>query len=463
MKEIWNRTQKQLRDSLMKNKIIWLDQARYESSTGDTLTLSFKSTFYSQMFVKQLLTEAQNTLSELAGHSVKILTCVKTRDEAHEEPQVEKKDEDKPQSVPEAQKIEIKTDFAESDRANPTLNPKYTFDNFIVGENCRFAYNVAKVIAENPGTSLNPCLIYGGVGLGKTHLIQAIGNYISGRSRLNVIYVTAETFTNELIKCFIKSSQDATSKFKNKYRNADVLLIDDIHFISNKDMVQEEFFNTFNDLTERNRQIVFTCDRPISELTGVKERLITRFRKGVNVDLQPPVYEERMAIAEQKCKALGFNIREDVKEFLCMNIKSNVRDLEGALTTLASFEKLVGKEVTVKIAEEHIKNFLPPQMIKNSDITIDRIIHETASYFNVSSYEVTGKGRSKSLVSCRHISMYLSSVLTNLTLSEIGKFFDGKDHTTVSYAVNKIQTAISKNDESITEPIKTITSILKNQ
>ena len=443
LKELWDQVIERLNQTMPQSGQTWLKNAHYKGENDTSITLSFSSMFYLDSFKKKCLDQAENVLADFSDKDIKLNLVVDTeikKEETVKENTLEKISEKKK-------------------AVNETLNKDYTFDNFIIGENNRFACSVAKVIADNPGTSFNPCLIYGGVGLGKTHLIQAIGNYIyDNNPKMKVIYVTAETFTNELIQAI--SSKPANVKFKTKYRTADVLLIDDIHFISDKISTQEEIFHTFNELTERNKQIVFTCDRPLTELTGINERLITRFRKGANVDLQPPQYETRMAIALKKCKDLNFKISQDVLEYICLNIKTNVRDLEGALITLYSFSELIGKEITKEIAMEHIKNFIPTQMIKSTEITIDQIISQTASYFNVSTFDIRGKSRNKNVSLARHISMYLSSTMTNLSLTEIGKYFDSKDHTTVSYAINKIK-SIEESDESIKRATETIIENLK--
>ncbi len=436
--ELWKQAVRRLNQTMPSSGKLWLEKAFFHDGNDDFITLSFSSRFYLDSFRKNCLDQAVNVLSDFAGKDISVKLTI---DESIKENAV--REGSRTQKVSEKKKA-----------VNETLNSEYTFDNFIVGENNLFACNVAKVISDNPGTSFNPCLIYGGVGLGKTHLVQAIGNYIYEHNpKMKVIYVTAETFTNELIQAI--SNKTANAKFKTKYRTADVLLIDDIHFIADKISTQEEIFHTFNELTEKNKQIVFTCDRPLTELTGINERLITRFRKGANVDLQPPQYETRMAIAIRKCKDLEFSLSQDVLEYICMNIKTNVRDLEGALTTLYSFSTLVGREITKDIAMEHIRNFIPSQMIKNTDVTIDQIISQTSSYFNVSIFDVRGKSRNKNVSLARHISMYLSSILTNLSLTEIGKYFDNKDHTTISYAINKIK-SIEESDESLKRAIESI-------
>ena len=234
-----------------------------------------------------------------------------------------------------------------------------------------------------------------------------------------------------------------------------MLLIDDIHFLQKKDSTQEELFHTFNELYDSHKQIVLTCDRPITELTDITDRLKTRFRKGLNVDLQPPAYETRVAIAMQKCKEKGYTMDQKVLEYICQNVNTNVRDLEGALTTLSSFATLVGKPVTLDIAKEQLKNFIVAPAIRNTDITVDMIIHSTASYFNLKEYDIRGKSRNKNITLARHISIYLASELTSYSLSEIGKMMNGKDHTTIMYSVEKIK-SILDTDESVKQAVETI-------
>ncbi len=448
-KESWIETYDNLMQSLPKGKRYWLEDISFVDSDDDSVTLSFPSKFRLDNFKTKCLSEVENTLSELNGKEIKINLVVEA-----------KKDSNKDESDI-LEGIGRKGGLKEKKKAvNDTLNPNYTFDNYVVGDNNHFAYNAAKVISSNPGTSINPCFIYGGVGLGKTHLIQAIGNYIFDHNpRMKVIYVTAESFTNELILSI--GNGTAQTKLKSKYRTADVLLIDDIHFLQGKISTQEELFHTFNELTEKNKQVVFTCDRPLTELEGIPERLITRFRKGLTVDLQPPTYETRMAIAKKKCDAMNFEIKYDVLEYICQNIKTNIRDLEGALVTLSSLSKLLGKEITKEVAKEQIKNYIPQPLIKGNDASIDDIINETANYFNVNASDIKGKSRNKNISMARHISIYLSSNILRYSLTEIGTYFGNMDHTTVSYAINKVKGLLNA-DESIKEAVDIISSNISN-
>lgn len=479
-KELWERVREQLESSLPNKKKVWFKKVFFVSSTEDEITLGLNSSFCLQGLERNGIEEIVNTASEFAGHQVSIKLIVTDQKAVQESSKQAEREDGRTTSSqkPSSQSSTLSEKGKKTDESSVSapygttstqysmneethLNPHYTFDNFVVGDNNNFAYNAAKVISRNPGLSYNPCLIYGGVGLGKTHLLQAIGNYIvKDNPKMNVLYITAESFTNELINAIFK--KNASTLFKKKYRSVDVLLIDDIHFLQDKESSQEELFHTFNDLTERNKQIVFTCDRPITELKGITERLRTRFTKGTNVDLQPPLYETRMAIVQKKCEEMHYDIPRDIQELICQNIKTNVRDLEGALITLDSFSKLVGKEITKKVALDHIRNFIPATVLKESEITIDKIIDETGKYFNIPSSELKSRSRNKNVATPRHIAIYIASEMTTRSLSEIGKSFNIQDHTSVKYAIDKIAANI-KEDEDLKNIISNIKKAIMDE
>ena len=292
-------------------------------------------------------------------------------------------------------------------------------------------------VAKNPGRAYNPLLIYGGVGLGKTHLMCAIGNHCLANGDKKVIYVTAEDFTNEFVESIgAKNPQ----KFKNKYRNADVLLIDDIHFFQNKDGTQEELFHTFNALYDSFKQIVFTCDRPVSELKNLADRLRSRFERGLNVDLSLPSYETRRAILEKKLVSMGMQISSDVIDYIAQNVASNVRDLESALTKIIAYTELVGKEVTLEIAQQELRDKINIQ--QNTNIGAETIIKVVADYYGLSVKDIKGPKRSKNVMLPRQIAMYIVSELTEYSTTEIGGEFGGRDHTTVMHSVKKMADSI---------------------
>lgn len=322
-------------------------------------------------------------------------------------------------------------------KAHPSLRPGYRFDNFIVGENNRFTYNASEAVAKSPARVYNPLLIYGGVGLGKTHLMHAIGNYVhnSGEGK-KVICLTAEEFTNEFIQMIHDRS---TQEFKNKYRSADVLLIDDIHFFQNKPGVQEELFHTFNALYDSERQMVFTLDRHVRELKDFSDRLKSRFEKGLVVDVQPPMYETRIAIVNQKLQQAGKagQVMGEVVDLIAKNVSSNVRDLEGCLTKLTAYADLVHKDLTIDIAKNLLKEMFNNK--RHSTITVDSIIRMVADFYKLSLADLKGKKRSKNIALARQVAMFVIREVTEYSTTEIGLEFGGRDHTTVMHSCSKIE------------------------
>ena len=335
------------------------------------------------------------------------------------------------------------------------LRQDYVFENFVVGDNNSFAANAALAIAANPGTSYNPFLIYGGVGLGKTHLMQSIGNRVwSSNSKARIICITAEEFTNEFIQTIHDKS---THSFKNKYRYVDVLLVDDIHFLQNKPGVQEELFHTFNALYDGNKQMVFTCDRPVSELKNLSDRLRSRFERGLNVDLQPPDFETRCAILKKKVASFSTTVPDEVIEVIAKNISTNVRDLEAALTKLVAYADLVHKNITLEIAQNQLKDVFSQS--KQGNVTIDSIIRVVADYFKLSYADIKGKKRTKNIVLPRQLAMYITREMTEYSTTEIGLEFGGRDHTTVMHGCQKIEERLKLDpnmDSSIQSLIRSI-------
>jgi len=322
-------------------------------------------------------------------------------------------------------------------RQHPSLRPGYRFDNFIVGENNRFTFNASEAVAKDPARVYNPLLIYGGVGLGKTHLMHAIGNSIHQfMPEKKIICLTAEEFTNEFIQIIRDRS---THEFKNKYRSADVLLIDDIHFFQNKPGVQEELFHTFNALYDSERQMVFTLDRHVKELKDFSDRLKSRFDKGLVVDVQPPMYETRVAILKQKLllSEKKVQVSDDVLYLVANNVSSNVRDLEGCLTKLTAYADLVHKDLTVDIARNLLKEMFNNK--RHSGITVDSIIRMVADFYKLSLSDLKGKKRSKNIALARQVSMFVIREVTEYSTTEIGVEFGGRDHTTVMHSCQKIE------------------------
>ena len=324
--------------------------------------------------------------------------------------------------------------MTESGGTGSALNPNYTFDTFVVGTNNNMAYAACLAVAETPGPIYNPLFIYGGAGLGKTHLMQAIAHFIiTSDPSKKVLYVTSETFTNELIES-VKTNKN--TEFRNKYRNIDVLLIDDIQFIIGKLSTQEEFFNTFNDLYLVGKQIVISSDRPPKEMETLPDRLRTRFESGLPVDIQIPTYETKMAIINKKSEALGIDFPYEVKDYVATNITSSIRELEGALTKLSAYSKLSHTPLTAEFAENTLKDLISPYSKK--EITPELIIEVVAEHFHIKPEDIISHRRSADIAFPRQIAMYLCRQMTQTPLEAIGKAMGNRDHTTVIYGADKI-------------------------
>jgi len=308
------------------------------------------------------------------------------------------------------------------------LVPEYTFESFIIGPSNQFAYSAAKSVAQNPGESYNPLFIYGGVGLGKTHLIQAIGNYL--KDNLKVVYVTSEQFMNEFREHLRNSSMD---KFHEKYRNCDVLLIDDIQFFSQKEQTQEEFFHTFNELYQQQKQICLTADRPPKKLQDLVDRLRSRFEAGLIADIQPPELETKIEIIKKKCQINKINLSEEVIEFIATKLDSNIREIEGMIIKLNALAKLVGvNEITIDFTNQALKEHIKD---KKENITLEDIISLIAKEFNIKPSEIVSKSRNRNIVTARRTSIFLAREFTKESTPTIAKYFGLKDHSAVSHSI----------------------------
>jgi len=342
-------------------------------------------------------------------------------------------------------------------RESTGVNPKYTFDRFVIGSSNRFAHAAALAVAEAPAQAYNPLFIYGGTGLGKTHLLQAIAHYTSEHGNgLTARYVTSETFMND----FINSLRDKRIEgFKHRYRHYDVLLVDDIQFLEHKERIQEEFFHTFNTLYEAGRQIVISSDRPPRDIATLEARLRSRFEWGLITDIQPPDLETRIAILRKKVHAEGTNVPDpQVLTFIASRISTNIRELEGALTRVVAFSSLTGRPMTVDLAQEVLKDVFPQGEIP--EVSVERIQEAVIERFGISLQELTGDRRSQSIVYPRQVAMYLCRELTDSSLPKIGKKFGGRDHTTVIHATTKIAKLI-KEDRSVYNLVQELTARIK--
>ncbi len=330
-----------------------------------------------------------------------------------------------------------------------TLSPKYSFDTFVVGAGNRFAQAAARAVAEAPARAYNPLFIYGGVGLGKTHLLQAIGHHVLGlESFHHVVYVSSEKFTNELINSI---RDDKTVDFRNKYRTVDVLLIDDIQFLAGKERTQEEFFHTFNTLHESARQIIITSDRPPKEIPTLEDRLRSRFEWGLIADIQPPDLETRIAILRKKAEIDGIVVPDAVAEFIAQRIQTNIRELEGALVRVIAYATLTRSMITTTLAEEVLRELLPVPRIK--PITIQTIQRAVAEHFDIRVEEMRAKRRTKAVAFPRQVAMYLAREMTDASLPHIGSEFGGRDHTTVMHACDRVREALQR-DTHLTAVLK---------
>jgi len=337
------------------------------------------------------------------------------------------------------------------------LNPKYTFDSFVIGSSNRFAHAAALAVAEKPAVAYNPLFIYGGVGLGKTHLLQAVAHYVlAHHNGLRVKYISTEKFTNE----FINSIRDKNkiAGFQKRYRNNDVLLVDDVQFLENKEATQEEFFHTFNTLYEAGKQIVISSDRPPKDISTLEDRLRTRFESGLTVDVQPPDIETRIAILRKKTQAEKVSLKDEVLEYIASKIQSNIRELEGALIRVIAFSHLTKDEISVELAENVLKDILPAQADKQ--ISLAKIQTEICRYYKINKSDLLSSKRVQNIVLPRQIGMYLARELTDLSLPKIGAEFGGRDHTTVLHAISKIEKLINE-DRQIYNEIRDLTSIIK--
>ncbi len=359
--------------------------------------------------------------------------------------------------IPQALQSSTKKNKSDQNESFVNLNPKYSFDSFVVGDSNRFAYAASLAVADSPAKTYNPFFMYGGVGLGKTHLMHAIAQHIKNKNKkLKIAYVTSEKFTNDLINSIRDKKQE---EFRNKYRNMDILLIDDIQFVAGKESTQEEFFHTFNTLYEANKQIIISSDRPPKEIPTLEDRLRSRFEWGLITDIQPPDLETRIAILRKKVQLENMTISDDILYFIADRIQSNIRELEGALIRLAAFSSLNGCETNLTMASEVLKNLLPPKQTKQINI---QLIHQVVSeFFHVKMEDLKSKRRTRNIAFPRQIAMYLTREMTDLSLPKIGEYFGGRDHTTVIHACERVQSELQA-DETLQNNINKIINMIKN-
>ncbi|MDX9800120.1 MAG: chromosomal replication initiator protein DnaA [Spirochaetia bacterium] len=445
----WKETVNQIRHSISKEEFtMWFNNITYSSSSENMIVLSVPSNFFMDQIKQRYLSLITETMEELSGNRIAVSFTVKKND-------TEKKEKSSRGKKGTEEKLQEKI----VTEKHPDLREDYSFENFVIGENNSFAANAALAISNNPGKAYNPFLIYGGVGLGKTHLLQAIGHAIHEKSeaKKKVVFVTAENFTNEFVNSLQKNKPHV---FKNKYRSVDLLLVDDIHFFQNKEGLQEELFHTFNALYGSKKQMVFTCDRPVSELKNITDRMKSRFEMGLNVELNPPNFETRFAILKNKVESLGINISDDILELIAQNITSNVRDIESALIKLVAYAELVNRKITKEIAQQQLIDVFTTS--RQSNVSIDIIQKKVAEYFNLSHVDLRGRKRTKAVAFPRQVAMYITRELTEYSTTEIGSDFGGRDHTTVMHAIQKIEGSL-KSDPTMEPVINNIVRLIKEQ
>ena len=433
----WKETLIQLQNDLGEEEFSgWFSDMKYLRAGENTIVVGIPSAFHRDKVNSRYKSIISAKLKELSGLEIvfEMEIIGKSAKKSASLSQSAAKNEDSRASAAEkTQKVKEKRS------KHSQMRDDYTFDRYVIGENNGFAANAAIAISKNPGKAYNPFLIYGGVGLGKTHLMQAIGNYIHENSDNEVIYITSENFLNEYLDGLKPQEHGRNSMkvFKNKYRYTDVLLIDDIQFLTDKPGVQDEFFHTFNALLDAKKQLVFTCDRPVSELKKFSERLISRFELCLKVDLQPPRYEERCAILKTTAESRKAEIPNEVIDLVSKNISSNVRDLISALNTLIAYTELMGKPITIEIAQQRLKNIFNAP--RHANLSMDNIIRVASEYFGLTPNDLKGKKRSQNIVFARQLAMYIGREMTDYSTTEIGQDFGGKDHTTVMHSIEKIK------------------------
>ncbi len=424
----------------------WVKNTQLVQYHDNTYTIGVKNTYAKDWLENRLLGTIKKTLSRTAGNSVHI-NFVVMPSEASPEKEYSAMDSDSQSFSPEPQKREKTTNGSSNSHSKYgashlgttiKLSPNYTFDRFVVGSSNRLAHAAALAVAEKPGTAYNPLFLYGGVGLGKTHLLQAIAHRAHNMG-LRIIYVSSETFTNDFINAIRRQT---TETFREYYRTADFLLIDDIQFIAGKESTQEEFFHTFNDIHSAGGQIVLTSDRLPRAIPTLEDRLSSRFEWGLLTDIQPPDLETRLAILRFKADEIGARVPGEVMEFIARRAQNNIRELEGALNKVVAHAALIRENITLDLAKQALQNLVN----RRANITIGMVIEEVSTFFNVSVEDLLGNGRSKRISSPRHMAMYLSREETKASLPQIGEALGGRDHTTILYGCEKIAKLIEEDE-----------------
>ncbi len=440
MQSLWEKCLERLKEEIGKLSFdTWISPLNLKEIKENSITLEAPDIFFKQWLETHYIEKIKEIIKEITLKEFKIRLEVNPQLFKRKTNQIFKK---------------IQKNFQQE--TDLRLNPRFTFENFIVGSSNRMAHAASLAVATSPGKTYNPLFIYGGVGLGKTHLMQAIAHHILSKDmQKKVKYISSEKFTNELIFAI---QNHITGKFRNKYRNIDVLLIDDIHFLSGKEAVQEEFFHTFNELYDNHKQIIISSDKPPREIPKIEERLISRFSWGLVVDIQPPDFETRVAILKKKIEKEPIEISDEVLNFVAEKITTNIRELEGALVRIIAYSLIENRKIDLELAKNILKD-----MVKeiSKKITPQKVLEKVCEFFEISQEDLKKEKRSKNIAFPRQIAMFLLRELTDLSFPEIGALLGAKHHTTALYAYKKLKEKLDK-DKKIKEIITQLTQVIKS-
>lgn len=440
--DMWQQVLSVIQTKLSKPSFDTWFKATKADLKGELLIVTAPTTFAAEWLESRYTKLVRTTMFEFLGRTVDVKFII---------------EENRPLEPVQQPAAAIPMPVSADEPFNHLLNPKYTFETFVIGANNRFAHAASLAVAEAPAKTYNPLFLYGGVGLGKTHLMHAIGNYILDHNpNMKVMYISSEKFTNEFINAIRDNSPES---FRNKYRNIDVLLIDDIQFLAGKDGTQEEFFHTFNALHEERKQIIISSDRPPKEIPTLEERLRSRFEWGLMTDIQAPDLETRIAILRKKARAENLEIPNEAMVYIANQIDTNIRELEGALIRVVAYSSLINEDISSHLAAEALKDIIPSSRPKM--ITINDIQQKVGEFYGLRLEEFKARKRTKAVAFPRQIAMYLSRELTDYSLPKIGEAFGGRDHTTVIHAHEKITTQL-KTDQDLYKIVQNLSEKVKN-